>query len=71
MPTYIHVRVSKPSRSRDQERHDDEIPGWAAERKPKDEPQAKNLNLSLGRWIERALANSGPRIAPGTVRKSS
>jgi hypothetical protein len=45
-------------------------PGWASEREPKDEPQASNKNLSLGKWIDRASANSGPKIAPG-VGKSS
>jgi hypothetical protein len=64
-----HDRERRPAH-----RHDDDkqqIPGWAPERKAKTEPEAKNLNLSLGRWIDRASANSGPKIAPGTGRKSS
>jgi hypothetical protein len=49
-----------------------QIPGWSAERTPKDEPYIANKNLSLGRWISRAEANSGPKIAPGCgTRKSS
>jgi hypothetical protein len=54
--------------------HDDDkqiIPGWAPEREPKDEPYIANKNLSLGNWITRATANSGPKIAPGTGLKSS
>jgi hypothetical protein len=52
------------------EQHDDNqlIPGWAREREPKDEPRATNINLGLGKWIARASANSGPKIAPGTGR---
>ena len=63
-----HDRERRPAH-----RHDDdkELPGWAKSREPKDEPQVSNLNLKLGRWIDRAAANSGPKIAPGTGRKSS
>jgi hypothetical protein len=70
--------TDKPSHNREHEaRHHDhdsnkqQIPGWAAERTPKDEPQVSNLNLKLGRWIDRASANSGPKIAPGTGKSSA
>jgi len=68
--------TDKPSHNREHktQHHDDnkELPGWAKSREPKDEPQVSNLNLKLGRWIDRAAANSGPKIAPGVgVRKSS
>ena len=74
--TLISV-TDKPSHNRERRpahrHHDDKqiIPGWAPEREPKDEPQASNLHLKLGRWIERAEANSGPKIAPGIGAKSS
>jgi len=76
MPTHIKVNVGKPSYNRERRpahRHDDnkQIPGWAAEREPKDEPYVSNKNLSLGNWLTRAEANRGPKIAPGTGRKSS
>jgi hypothetical protein len=78
MPIVV-VAIGKPSpeRHRDKARHHDhdsnkqQIPGWAAERTPKDEPQVSNLNLKLGRWIDRASANSGPKIAPGCGTKKS
>ena len=75
MPTHIAVIVSKPSKHREQHRkHDDDnkqLSGWAPEREPKDEPRAANLNLHLGKWLDRAAANSGPRVAPGTGTKKS
>jgi hypothetical protein len=47
-----------------------EIPGWAAERKPKDEPQAVNRNIGdVGRWIARAEKHSGEKFSPGTGAK--
>jgi hypothetical protein len=77
MPTHIRVNFGEPSRDRKRQpaqRHDGDkqIPGWAKHREPKIEPQAPNKNLHLGQWLDRASANSGPRIAPGCgVRKSS
>jgi len=79
MPKHVHLAIGKPSHNRGHKsrHHDDDkkIPGWAVEREPKDEPPASNLNLKLGRWIERASKNSyasNPSVAPGTgVRKSS
>jgi hypothetical protein len=65
-------------RSHDDERrparhHDDgakDLPGWAKHREPLVERPAVNKNISdVGRWIKRAEANSGPRIAPGTGAK--
>ena len=67
--------TDKPSHNREHktQHHDDnkELPGWAKSREPKDEPYVSNKNLSLGNWLTRAEANSGPKIAPGTGRKSS
>jgi hypothetical protein len=72
--------TDKPSHNRERRpahHHDDnkQIPGWAPERQPKDEPYIANKNLSLGRWIERASKNSyasNPSVAPGCgTRKSS
>jgi hypothetical protein len=71
--TLISVQ-SQDRKRRPAHHHDDDkqiIAGWAPEREPKDEPQASNLNLKLGRWIERASANSGPKIAPGCGTKKS
>ena len=71
MPTHIHVKLpGGRDHKRSSTHHDDkqQIPGWAPERQPKDEPYIVNKNLSLGRWLERASANSGPKIpkvAPG------
>jgi hypothetical protein len=74
------VAISIADKSQDRKRRtahhrDDEkqqqIPGWSAERTPRDEPYIANKNLSLGQWLRRAEANSGPKIAPGTGRKSS
>jgi hypothetical protein len=73
----ISVRSHDRERRRPAHRHHDDkkIPGWAPERQPKDEPPASNLNLKLGRWIERASKNSyasNPSVAPGTgIKKSS
>jgi hypothetical protein len=51
---------------------DQQIPGWAVERKPKDEPPAKSLSLNPGKWTSQASARSGPAFAPGVgVRNSS
>jgi hypothetical protein len=73
--TFISI-TDKPSHNRERRpahhHHDDQqIPGWAPARQPLIERPAANKNLYLGRWIERASANSGPKIAPGTGRKSS
>jgi hypothetical protein len=70
----ISVRSRNHDERRPAHRHDDDkkIPGWAAEREPKDEPYIANKNLSLGNWLTRASANSGPKIAPGVgIKKSS
>jgi hypothetical protein len=48
-------------------------PGWAEPREVKDEPPAKNLNVSgnIGGWRERASRHSGLAFAPGVGSKSS
>ena len=63
----ISVRDHDRDRRRLAHRHDGDkqIPGWAAEREPKDEPYMANKNLHLGQWLRRTEANSGPKIAPG------
>jgi hypothetical protein len=62
-----HDRERRPAHRH----HDDREPAaWAKHREPRIEPEAKNLNLSLGRWIDRASANSGVRVAPGTGSSS-
>jgi hypothetical protein len=74
MSTHITVRVGAKSKSRRGEHsHDDnrEPAGWAKAREPKDEPYVTNKNMSLGRWLDRASANSGPKIAPGIGTKKS
>jgi hypothetical protein len=41
--------------------------GWAEQRDPKDEPEAKNINMNLGRWIEffglLSVASLDPAVA--------
>jgi hypothetical protein len=41
------------------------LPGWAVDRKPKDEPPARSLSAHHGRdsWAAKATSQSGPRIA--------
>jgi len=72
MPTHIHVKLpGGRDHKRSSTHHDDkqQIPGWAPERVAKHEPPAVNKNIGdIGRWLERASANSGPKIpkvAPG------
>jgi hypothetical protein len=60
-----HDRQRRPAHRHDDDKQIKQIPGWAAERIPKDEPPIANKNLALGRWVDRASANSGPKIAPG------
>jgi hypothetical protein len=73
MPTHIHIRMPSEAKRKPAQHDEHRRPaGWVAERVPKDEPHVANKNMALGRWIARAEANSGPKIAPGTgTRKSS
>ena len=69
MARIVLISVRSPDRERRPVHHHDdnkELPGWAKHREPQIERPIANKNLSLGRWIERASANSGPKIAPGT-----
>ncbi len=76
MPTHIRIGIIEPSRRRDHDERgrdkDKQLSGWAKPReKLGDEPRMTNLNMSLGRWLVRASANSGPKIAPGIGTKKS
>jgi hypothetical protein len=64
-----HERERRPARHHDDNKQS--IPGWAAEREPKTEPPIANKNMSLGNWLTRVSANSGPKIAPGCGTKKS
>jgi hypothetical protein len=76
MPTHIRVNIGKHHEREHSAAHRDEdqqTPGWAKAREPKDEPPAKSLSLNPEKWTAKAAARSGPAWAPGlgSPKKSS
>jgi hypothetical protein len=53
-------------RGRHIDEHETLSPGWARERLPLREPEAKNLNVpgNVGGWVGRATKNSFPNGIP-------